>query len=79
MNVPLRSKEIGPIVLRKETGVLTCSGGKSCPTIKLASQLKTTPILTATDRGPWANNSGTIIHGIEPISVMKKISIVKEE
>ena len=57
----------------------TCNGGKDWPTTKLADQLTSVATLTAADRGPWENNSATIIQGMEPVNTRRLRRSVKAE
>lgn len=51
--------------------ILTESIGKSNPTRKLAVQLQHPATAAAAGRGPWANNSATMNHGIGPGPISK--------
>ena len=54
------------LYLMLKTIILTCRNGKEMLTIKLETQLTSTPMFTAAARGPWGNSSATIIQGMEP-------------
>lgn len=49
----------------------TNSCGNSSPTRKLAVQLEHPATAMAAGRGPWANNSATMNHGIGPGPISK--------